>query len=147
MGLKTLEEYGYPIRPMGDEEIHVHEFLMEDPRGEALVFDDVKGPFEDAFAAVWTGRNESDGFNRLVIELGVEWRDAALIRTLAHYRQQTGLDPSQTVQEEALREYPDVARALLSLFKAKFAPEGGRLTTARRLSPSWTPRSSPCCRT
>jgi glutamate dehydrogenase len=125
MGLKTLEEYGYPIRPMGEEEIHVHEFLMEDPRGEALVFDDVKGPFEDAFAAVWTGRNESDGFNRLVIELGVEWRDAALIRTLAHYRQQTGLDPSQTVQEEALREYPDVARALLSLFKAKFAPEGG----------------------
>ena len=122
MGLKTLEEYGYPIRPTGETEIHVHEFLMEDPRGEALIFDDVKGPFEQAFAAVWTGRNESDGFNRLVIELGVEWREAALIRTLAHYRQQTGLDPSQTVQEEALREYPDVARALLSLFKAKFEP-------------------------
>ncbi|MFN7108779.1 MAG: NAD-glutamate dehydrogenase, partial [Brevundimonas sp.] len=105
MGLKTLEEYGYPIRPAGDGEIHVHEFLMEDPRGEALVFADVKAPFERAFAAVWTGRTESDGFNRLVIELGVEWREAALIRTLAHYRQQTGLDPSQTVQEEALREY------------------------------------------
>lgn len=125
MGLKTLEEYGYPIRPAGDGEIHVHEFLMEDPRGEALVFADVKAPFERAFAAVWTGRTESDGFNRLVIELGVEWREAALIRTLAHYRQQTGLDPSQTVQEEALREYPDVARALLSLFKAKFEPTGG----------------------
>ncbi|WP_426022549.1 NAD-glutamate dehydrogenase [Brevundimonas sp. PWP3-1b1] len=122
MGLKTLEEYGYPIRPAGDGEIHVHEFLMEDPRGEALVFADVKAPFERAFAAVWTGRTESDGFNRLVIELGVEWREAALIRTLTHYRQQTGLDPSQTVQEEALREYPDVARALLSLFKAKFEP-------------------------
>ena len=125
MGLKTLEEYGNAIRPLGDTEIHIHEFLMEDPRGEALVFDDVKGPFEDAFAAVWTGRNESDGFNRLVVELGVEWREAALIRTLAHYRQQTGLDPSQTVQEEALREYPDVARALLSLFKAKFEPAAG----------------------
>ena len=36
MGLKTLEEYGYPIRPMGEEEIHVHEFLMEDPRGGDL---------------------------------------------------------------------------------------------------------------
>ncbi|GAW42377.1 NAD-specific glutamate dehydrogenase [Brevundimonas sp. SH203] len=125
MGLKTLEEYGNAIRPLGDTEIHIHEFLMEDPRGEPLVFDDVRGPFEDAFAAVWTGRNESDGFNRLVVELGVEWREAALIRTLAHYRQQTGLDPSQTVQEEALREYPDVARALLSLFKAKFEPAAG----------------------
>ncbi|OYX28422.1 MAG: glutamate dehydrogenase, partial [Caulobacterales bacterium 32-69-10] len=98
MGLKTLEEYGYPIRPLGEEEIHVHEFLMEDPRGEDLVFADVKEPFERAFAAVWNGRTESDGFNRLVVELGMEWREAALIRTLARYRQQTGLDPSQTVQ-------------------------------------------------
>jgi len=125
MGLKTLEEYGYPIRPMGEEEIHVHEFLMEDPRGEALVFADVKAPFERAFAAVWNGRTESDGFNRLVVELGMEWREAALIRTLARYRQQTGLDPSQAVQEEALREYPDVSRALLSLFKARFDTVGG----------------------
>ncbi|MCA0367767.1 MAG: NAD-glutamate dehydrogenase [Proteobacteria bacterium] len=125
MGLKTLEEYGYPIRPAGGDEIHVHEFLMEDPRGGDLVFADVKAPFERAFAAVWNGRTESDGFNRLVIELGMEWREAALIRTLARYRQQTGLDPSQAVQEEALREYPDVSRALLSLFKAKFDETGG----------------------
>ena len=129
MGLKTLEEYGYSIRPMGEEEIHVHEFLMEDPRGEDLVFADVKGPFERAFAAVWSGLTESDGFNRLVIELGMEWREAALIRTLARYRQQTGLDPSQAVQEEALREYPEVSRALLALFKAKFEPNGAAVET------------------
>ncbi|MFN7127623.1 MAG: NAD-glutamate dehydrogenase [Brevundimonas sp.] len=129
MGLKTLEEYGYPIRPLGADEIHVHEFLMEDPRGEELVFADVKGPFERAFAAVWNGRTESDGFNRLVVELSVEWREAALIRALARYRQQTGLDPSQAVQEEALREYPDVSRALLSLFKAKFDPIDGAVET------------------
>ena len=124
MGLKTLEEWGHAIRPIGDAEIHVHEFLMEDPRGEALSFDDVRTPFEEAFSAVWTGLTESDGFNRLVLELGVGWREAALIRTLARYRQQTGLDPSQSVQEEALRDYPDVARGLLSLFSARFDPAG-----------------------
>ena len=59
-----------------------------------------------------------------MVELGVSWREAALIRTLARYRQQTGLDPSQAVQEEALREYPDVSRALLKLWEAKFAGEG-----------------------
>lgn len=120
MGLKTLEEWGHALRPTGDPEIHVHEFLMEDPRGGDLHFDDVKAPFEAAFSAVWTGQTESDGFNRLVLELGVDWRDAALVRTLARYRQQTGMDPSQAVQEEALRDYPAVARAILSLFKAKF---------------------------
>ena len=127
MGLKTLEEFGHALHPAtGDgAAIHVHEFLLEDPRGEALSFADVKDPFEAAFAAVWNGRTESDGFNRLVIELGVDWREAALIRALARYRQQTGLDPSQAVQEEALRDYPDVARGLLSLFAAKFDPATG----------------------
>ena len=136
MGLKTLEEWGHAIRPAGDPEIHVHEFLLEDPRGESLVFDDVRGPFEAAFGAVWDGRTESDGFNRLVLELGVDWRQAALVRTLARYRQQTGLDPSQAVQEEALREYPDMARLLLSLFAARFDPDSpaaGREKTSAEL--------------
>jgi len=122
MGLKTLEEFGHAIRPTGGGEIHVHEFLLEDPRGASLAFADIKGPFEAAFSAVWTGRTESDGFNRLVLELGVDWREAALIRTLARYRQQTGMDPSQGVQEEALRDYPAIARALVSLFACKFDP-------------------------
>jgi len=125
MGLKTLEEFGHALHPAGGEEIHVHEFLLEDPRGAALAFEDVKTPFEVAFAAVWTGRTESDGFNRLVLELGIDWREAALIRTLARYRQQTGLDPSQATQEEALREYPAIAKAILNLFKTRFDPKHG----------------------
>jgi glutamate dehydrogenase len=127
MGLKTLEEWGHAVRPLGDAAVHVHEFLMEDPRGADLCFADVQGPFETAFQAVWSGMTESDGFNRLVLELGVDWRAAALIRTLARYRQQSGLDPSQTVQEEALILYPETARALLDLFAAKFDPAGGEL--------------------
>jgi glutamate dehydrogenase len=128
MGLKTLEEFGHQLRPSTGTPVHVHEFLLEDPRGQSLNFDDIKAPFEAAFAAVWTGQTESDGFNRLVLELGVSWREAALIRTLARYRQQTGLDPSQTVQEEALREHPTATRALLSLFHARFDPAGGKVS-------------------
>ncbi|WP_298160256.1 NAD-glutamate dehydrogenase [Brevundimonas sp.] len=129
MGLKTLEEFGHAIKPAAQTgtapDIHVHEFLLEDPRGAALDFADVKGPFEAGFSAVWSGQTESDGFNRLILELGVGWREAALIRTLARYRQQTGLDPSQAVQEEALRDYPAIARALLSFFACKFDPAHG----------------------
>ncbi len=125
MGLKTMEEWGHALTPAGHAPVHVHDFLLEDPRGSALHFDDVRAPFEQTFSAVWAGRTESDGFNRLVLELGVSWREAALVRTLAHYRQQTGLDPSQAVQEEALRDYPDVARTLLALFAARFDPATG----------------------
>jgi glutamate dehydrogenase len=109
----------------------------------------VKGPFETAFSAVWTGLTESDGFNRLVLELGVDWREAALVRTLARYRQQTGLDPSQAVQEEALRDYPAVApRPSWNCSRPNSTlTKGGDGASREARSPRWSPASTTCCRT
>jgi glutamate dehydrogenase len=121
MGLKALIEDGFKVSPDG-KPIWVHEFVLQDEAGEHLVFGDIKQAFEAAFVAIWTGRAESDGFNRLVLELGIGWREAALIRALARYRQQSGLDPSQGVQEQALRDHPGVARLILDLFQTKFDP-------------------------
>ncbi|MDR3507169.1 MAG: NAD-glutamate dehydrogenase [Caulobacteraceae bacterium] len=126
MGLKALVEEGFPIRRTTLEGqtdlVWAHEFELEDERGESLVFEDIRGAFETAFVAVWTGRTENDGFNRLVIELGVSWREAALIRALARYRQQSGLDPSHLVQEAALSQNPGVTRLILDLFRTQFDP-------------------------
>jgi glutamate dehydrogenase len=133
MGLKAIVEEGFPVRRAGESRaIWVHEFVIDDPRGAHLSFADVKDPFEETFAAVWSGQTESDGFNRLVIELGLHWRDAALIRALARYRQQAGLDPSQAVQQEALRDHPGVARLILDLFRVKFHPGVAASLKARR---------------
>src|SRR5204863_8439533 len=71
-------------------------------------------------------------FNGRVAELGVTWREAALMRALARYRQQSGLDPSQEVQEEALADNPEIARLILDMFKARFDPAGGADADARR---------------
>uniref|UniRef100_B0T423 NAD-glutamate dehydrogenase n=1 Tax=Caulobacter sp. (strain K31) TaxID=366602 RepID=B0T423_CAUSK len=128
MGLKALIEDGFKLTPAANVsegshgKVWVHEFMLRDERGEHLSFDDVKAAFEAAFVAIWTGRAESDGFNRLVLELGVGWREAALVRALARYRQQTGLDPSQGVQEQALSDNPGVTRLILDLFRIKFDP-------------------------
>ena len=122
MGLKALAEAGFPVTRHGLPPVWVHDFEIEDPRGEALVFAEIKQAFEDAVAAVWTGRTENDGFNRLVMEIGLPWRDAALVRALARHRQQSGLDPSQRAQEEALSNHPQVARLILQLFAVKFDP-------------------------
>ena len=121
MGLKALIEEGFKVSPTG-QPVWVHEFVLRDEAGEHLVFGDIKQAFEAAFVAIWTGRAESDGFNRLVLELGIGWREAALIRALARYRQQSGLDPSQGVQEQALSDHPGVARLILDLFQTKFDP-------------------------
>jgi glutamate dehydrogenase len=126
MGLKAQVEQGDPVtRTVSDGRpaiIWVHEFVLDDPAGADLEFGDVKRPFEEAFTAVWSGLTENDGFNRLVLELGISWREAALVRALARYRQQSGLDPTQAVQEAALSEHPKVVRLILDLFRVKFDP-------------------------
>ncbi len=131
MGLKALEEDGFAIHRAGAPVVWAHQFLLEDERGERLSFDDVRRPFEEAFVAVWEGRAEGDGFNRLVMELGVGWRDASLVRALARYRQQSGLDPSVATVQLALRDEPAIARALLDLFRVKFDPAAGGDAQAR----------------
>lgn len=122
MGLKAIVETGHPVRRANQAPVWVHEFELVDERGEHLVFAEVKDAFEEAFVAIWNGKTESDGFNRLVLELSISWREAALIRALARYRQQSGLDPTQRVQEEALATHPGVARLILDLFRTRFHP-------------------------
>ncbi|ACG79907.1 NAD-specific glutamate dehydrogenase protein [Phenylobacterium zucineum HLK1] len=122
MGLKAVAEAGFPISREGKAPVWIHDFELEDPRGENLVFAEVKEAFEAAVVAVWSGLTENDGFNRLVLELSIPWRDAALVRALARYRQQSGLDPSQRVQEQALSNHPGVARLILDLFRIRFDP-------------------------
>jgi glutamate dehydrogenase len=122
MGLKAMAEAGFEIAPDGLDPVWVHDFEIEDPRGANLIFAEVKEAFEDVVEAVWSGITENDGFNRLVMELSVPWRDAALVRALARYRQQSGLDPSQRVQEQALSNHPGVTRLILDLFRIKFDP-------------------------
>ncbi|CAN7158045.1 NAD-glutamate dehydrogenase [Phenylobacterium sp. LjRoot219] len=122
MGLKAMAEAGFPISRADAPPVWVHDFEIDDPRGEHLVFSEVKQAFEEAVAAVWTGQTENDGFNRLVLELSIPWRDAALVRALARYRQQSGLDPTQRTQEEALANHPGVGRLILDLFRTRFDP-------------------------
>ena len=126
MGLKALTEDGFAVKRLAAdgarESVWIHEFELEDERGENLLFADVKAPFEAAFIAVWTGRAENDGFNRLVMELGASWREASLVRAFGRYRQQSGLDPTQAVQTAALSAHPGIARLILDLFRIKFDP-------------------------
>jgi glutamate dehydrogenase len=124
MGLKALVEHGFKVAPHDGRAVWTHEFVLRRGAQEALDLDQVKAPFEAAFVAIWSGLTENDGFNRLVLELGIGWREAALIRTLARYRQQTGLDPSQGVQEEALADNPAITRLILEMFRVKFDPAG-----------------------
>jgi glutamate dehydrogenase len=119
MGLRTLEEYGYCVEAEGIETYWIHEFILELPANHPFGFESFRADFEDTLMAVWSNKTEIDGFNALVLT-GLNWREAALIRALCRYRAQSGLDPSQVQQQQALIINPAVVEALLELFVLKF---------------------------
>jgi glutamate dehydrogenase len=128
MGLYVESEAPFSVTRQseaGPERLWIQDVLMRTASGQPLDFAVVEGSFEAAFSAIWAGQAENDGFNRLILRLGVSWREAALIRALARWRGQTGMDPSETVQQQAVSDYPDITRAILDLFEIRFDPKFG----------------------
>jgi glutamate dehydrogenase len=128
MGLYVESETPYPItreQDGGHATVWVQDVRMRTANRQPLDFSVVESSFEDAFSAIWAGQAENDGFNKLILKLGVSWRDAALIRALARWRGQTGMDPSEAVQQQAVADFPDITRAILDLFKIRFDPAYG----------------------
>ena len=74
--------------------------------------------FQDALAAAWHGRAEVDGFQALVLEAGLTWRQVTVLRAYAKYLRQAGYRFSQAYLESALRANTHVVRLLVSLFEA-----------------------------
>lgn len=128
LGLFVDSETEYPIRPLSKpaqdapDVYWIHSFVMRTANGSEIYLQEYGEALEDAFIAVWGGQAENDGFNRLLLAAKTDWREAALIRALAAYRRQSGLDQPQEVQEAALARYPQVTQLILEAFDARFNP-------------------------
>ena len=97
---------------------------------------------------------ESDGFNRLVIGAGLDWRDVVILRMVAKFLRQAAIPFSQDYMEQALTRNPDIAALLAELFHARLrsrnrSRERGRQETVgdaskRRcaMCPAWTTTAS-----
>jgi glutamate dehydrogenase len=83
--------------------------------------------FEEALAALWRGEIEDDGFNALVLDAGLTWREVVVLRAYAKYLRQAGTRFSQDYIQRALRSNVAVARLLIRLFESQFDPvrQGG----------------------
>ncbi|MDX2299504.1 MAG: NAD-glutamate dehydrogenase [Xanthomonadaceae bacterium] len=124
MGLRILSEHPYEMR-VSESSIFIQDFAIEAPGGSIDV-DRVRARFEQAFAQVWRGQAESDGFLRLILGAGLDWRQVAMLRGYCKYLLQTGVTFSQAYMEETLARYPLVARLLAELFESRLDPAHDR---------------------
>jgi glutamate dehydrogenase len=123
MGLRVLEERPYRVQPESGVPIWIHDFGLFAGDGEVEI--DAAGPlFEEAFARVFAGEAENDGFNRLVLAARLSADEITVLRAYARYLRQIGFPLSQQFIEHTMAANPVIARMLVNLFRLRFDPAG-----------------------
>jgi glutamate dehydrogenase len=127
LGLRALEEVPHHLHPAGAgaRTVVLHEFGLETE--DHAPFDPARATaIAEALGALWHGRAEPDGFNRLVVRAGLAWREAWMLRALYRWLKQAGFAFSQGAVEAALAAQPEATRLLVDLFHARFDPHAAR---------------------
>src|SRR5262249_47476352 len=129
LGLRVIAEEPFRIECTDGASVWIHEFQLSGIVLLAAVSLVIRERFEETFVAVWTGRVENDGFNRLVLAAGLSARQITVLRLYAKFLRQAGTTYSQGYMEDALGSHPEIARRLVQLFEIRFDPDrtGGSL--------------------
>jgi glutamate dehydrogenase len=124
MGLRVNDEVPFALRPEGEEDrglwIRDLELVSED--GAAVPLEEVRDAFHEAFAQVWRGAIEGDGFNKLVIKAKLVAREVNVLRAYCKFLRQARIPFSQFYMQQTLAKNAEVARLLVELFEVRFDP-------------------------
>lgn len=133
LDLRAIEEVPHRLTPQGAAPVSLHVFTLdagvrfEAGRAEALM---------NALEALLAGEIEADGFNRLVLRAGLDWRECWLLRAMYRWLKQVGFPFAQESVAAALAAQPAAAKLLVDLFHARFRPDDGADEAA--LDSAWT---------
>jgi glutamate dehydrogenase len=123
MGLKVISERPYHLQTGDGAGAWIQDFEMSYAAGGVLDPASVRDEFQEAFARVWYGEAENDGFNRLVLAARLTWRETAMLRACCRYLLQTGLPFSQQYMERVLFNNAQVSSLLVHLFDLHCNPD------------------------
>jgi glutamate dehydrogenase len=128
MGLEVVDEHPYEFA--ADEPFWIYDFgLRRSGSGQDAAsrvpssMASVKELFESALTALWHGDVEDDGFNALVLDGHLTWRQVVMLRSYAKYLRQAGSTFSQNYIERVLRSNITITRLLVRLFESRFDPD------------------------
>ncbi|MFC0036817.1 NAD-glutamate dehydrogenase [Actinomadura rayongensis] len=129
MGVEVIDERPYEIMPQGGPRAWIYDLGLRYTPTPGAPQDAVKELFQDAFLALWEGRIENDGFNALVLRVGLDWRQTMILRAYALYLRQTGTSFSKRYIEQVLLNNPGITRLLVRLWESRLDPQlaGGEI--------------------
>jgi glutamate dehydrogenase len=122
-GLKVISEIPFEVLADGeDKPVWIHDFTMVTADGADVDVSQIRDKFHEAYARIWAGEAEDDGFNRLVLTAGIGWRNIALLRAYCKYLRQAAIAFSQAYMEQTLNANAVITRDIVHLFYAMFDP-------------------------
>jgi glutamate dehydrogenase len=125
LGFSAIDERSYDIRPRfaeGERRVTLHDMVLETADGTPIELERHDRRLEGCFLAVLGGEADNDGFNRLIVSAGAQWREAAVLRAYAAYLRQLGSPFGLRYLAETLNRHAGLARDLLELFHLRFDP-------------------------
>jgi glutamate dehydrogenase len=125
LGFSVVNERTYRVAPEGADQasrVWLHDMVLERASGAPIAIDEIETRVEAALLAIFRGVTESDGFNKLVLEAGLGWREAALMRAFGRYLRQIVIPYGQEYLASVLARHPAIVQKLIALFYARFDP-------------------------
>jgi glutamate dehydrogenase len=145
-----LENFGFSVtaertseltvqRPDGPRTVFLHDMMLRTSAGKPIDLPAHDLRLEAAFLAVWRGEAGNDAFNGLIVQAGLDWREAALLRAYGTYLRQIGSPFGFIYVATALDRHGAIVRNLVQMFHVMFDPARGlgpeqRQDEAARLS-------------
>ncbi len=125
--LPVLENFGFKVKsatPYQFEEkgktlywIVNFKLRLQAPLNQSL--DELAPHFTTAFTNTWSGIDESDNFDQLVINRGMSPRDVTLLRAVSKYMVQAKAPFSNQYMQQAINNNAEIAEQLVALFHAR----------------------------
>jgi len=124
MGFSVIDERTYTVErdAAAGGIVWLHDMTLARADGREIEVEALDARLESALMAVLQGRAENDGFNALVLNSGMPWRDVSLVRTLGRYLRQAAIPYSQDYLWITANKHAGISRDLVALFHARFDP-------------------------
>jgi glutamate dehydrogenase len=125
MGFTVINERTYRVVPQGADEasrVWLHDMTLEHKSSSEINIEALKSRVEALMLALFNSQTESDGYNALIHDASLDWRDIAVLRCYSRYLRQIKFGLGQEYLWSALNRYPDSARRLAQLFITRFNP-------------------------
>lgn len=125
LGFSAIDERSYRVMPRfpdGVREVALHDMVLERADGLPIDLAQCDARMEGCFLAVFRGEADNDGFNRLVVAAGADWREVAVLRSYAAYLRQMRAPFGPRYLADTLTRHAGMARDLVELFRTRFDP-------------------------